>query len=188
MSAAPTSAPVTVRLARVEDLPALARLQTEAARALSRGYTAEQVQAYLREHGVTDERLVRDGTYYVAEVAGRIVGCGGWSFRPDLVGVGEGQGVEARLDPAREPARLRAFFVDPGWARRGIARRLLRRSESAAFAAGYGHGRLQATPSGRPLYESEGYALVRREDVEAAGVAPLESFIMEKALGPAPPA
>ncbi len=169
-----------LRAARESDLPELARLQTAAARELSVGYSDEQVCAYLAAHGVADAGLVRDGTYSVADVGGRAVGCGGWSFRSELLGAA---GLADVLDPETEAARMRAFFVDPGWARRGIGRRLLRHSEAAARARGYRRAVLAATPAGRPLYESEGWALVRTEAVAVPGVQPLVTFLMEKTLG-----
>src|SRR5438874_1986462 len=85
-----------------------------------------------------DRQLIRDGTYFVAEENGAIVGCGGWSRRRSLYG-GDGArtGEDALLDPEREAARVRAFFVHPAWARRGIGRSIMAACEEAIVAAGF---------------------------------------------------
>src|SRR5687767_8973427 len=111
----------SVRKATLEDRPALEKLIAESARGLSRGdYTESQIEAALGGAFGVDSELIRDGTYFVAEADGRLVGCGGWSKRKTLFGSDAQPGRRSELlDPARDSARIRAFFVHPDWARRG---------------------------------------------------------------------
>lgn len=131
--------PLVVRPATRADVPALNTLIAASARVLSVGfYTPEQIDAAGTYVFGVDTGLIDDGTYYVVETEGQMVGCGGWSRRGALYG-GDQRPMElaARMDPAIEPARIRAFFVAPGWARRGIGGRLLEECRSAAEAEGF---------------------------------------------------
>jgi GNAT superfamily N-acetyltransferase len=152
-------------VATLEDRPVLAELIAESARGLSReDYADEQVESALAT-GVfgVDSEMIADGTYFVAEAAGRIVGCGGWSRRRTLFGGDRFAGREAEeLDPASEPARIRAFFVHPDWSRRGIGTRILERCESDARAHGFRSAELMATLPGEKLYAALGYEAVER--------------------------
>jgi GNAT superfamily N-acetyltransferase len=156
---------IAPRLARLEDLPAIEELITRSAQALSAGYyTPAQVAALLRYVFGADTQLIRDGTYFVCEAdGGALVAAGGWSRRATLYG---GDRVKASedplLDPATEAARIRAFFVDPGWARRGLGRRLFAECEAAARSAGFGTLALVATMPGEPLYRALGFELTER--------------------------
>lgn len=107
-----------------------------------------------------DSQLVRDGTYFIVEEQGRIAGCGGWSFRATLYG-GDASIVgrePARLDPARDAAKVRAMYTDPAFARRGVGRMILALCEDAARQAGFAQVELMATAAGVPLYRACGYA------------------------------
>jgi GNAT superfamily N-acetyltransferase len=150
-----------LRLARAEDVPALAELIALSARGLAVGaedYSAEQVEAALRGAFGVDTGLIADGTYYLAEHDGRPVACGGWSRRRALFGGDSYHGAsEELLDPAVEPARIRAFFVHPDWARRGLGRALLDRCEAAAKASNFRTVTLMATRPGVRLYRAAGY-------------------------------
>ena len=148
-----------IRKATLEDRPAVERLIEASARGLSRGdYTERQIEAALASVFGVDTSLILDGTYFVAEGAGTLVGCGGWSKRRTLFG---GDRYAARdaseLDPASEPAKIRAFFVHPDHARRGIARAILRACEGEARAHGYRAVELMATLPGIRLYRACGY-------------------------------
>jgi GNAT superfamily N-acetyltransferase len=105
-----------------------------------------------------DSQLVADGTYFVAEDDGQLVGCGGWSYRATLFG-GDARGGRdsSRLDPATQPAKIRAFFVHPAHARRGIGTLLLERCEGEARAHGFAAVELMATLPGVKLYRARGY-------------------------------
>jgi GNAT superfamily N-acetyltransferase len=148
-----------LRKATLDDRSVLDRLIADSARGLSPpDYTAEQVEAALGSAFGVDSELIRDGTYFVAEADGRIVGCGGWSRRATLFGSDAQPGRRSELlDPARDAARIRAFFVHPDWARRGIGRAILERCESEAQAHGFRSAELLATLPGVPFYRSLGY-------------------------------
>jgi GNAT superfamily N-acetyltransferase len=148
------------RRAALADVPAIERLISASVRGLSRGdYTDEQIEAALGSALGVDSQLVRDGTYFVAESEGRLVACGGWSFRKTLFGAdGRADREPEALDPARDAARVRAFFVHPDWARRGLGRALLELCETEARAAGFGCAELMATLPGVRLYQVCGYA------------------------------
>ncbi len=175
---------VLIRLARPEDIPALDGLIPASARELSRGfYTPAETEAAVAHVFGVDTRLVADGTFFVAEVAGRVVGCGGWSRRATLFGGDTAvTGRDDRLlDPATEPAKVRAFFVHPEFARRGIGRRLLGACEAAARGAGFTRAELAATLPGEPLYAACGYRVAERLSVPTPG-GPLPVVRMAKGL------
>ena len=129
----------------------LSRLIGIATRELGRGdYSEEQIEAALGTALGVDSQLVRDGTYFVAEAGGSLVACGGWSSRKTLFGSdGNGDRQPESLDPARDGARIRAFFVHPDWARQGLGRRMLELCEAEARANGFRSAELMATSAGR---------------------------------------
>jgi GNAT superfamily N-acetyltransferase len=174
----------SVRRATLEDRAALERLIAESARGLSRGdYSGEQVEAALASVFGVDTDLIRDGTYYVAEAEGEAVGCGGWSKRRTLFG---GDRYAARdpgyLDPRTEPAKIRAFFVHPGWARRGVGGAILETCEREAEAHGFRSLELMATLPGVRLYAARGYAAGARVEYEIADGVTIEFVPMRKEL------
>ncbi len=149
----------SLRTATLADTPELERLIAESARGLSRtDYTDAQIEAALGTAFGVDSELIRDGTYFVAEAGTALVACGGWSRRSTLFGGDRQAGrTSDPLDPARDAARIRAFFVRPDWARRGIGRALLTRCEAEAMADGFRVAELMATLPGRRLYAALGY-------------------------------
>ena len=156
---------IALRLARLEDLAAIEALIARSARELSAGYyTPAQVAALLRYVFGADTQLIRDGTYFVCEsVGGALVAAGGWSRRGTLFGADRMKASEdPLLDPATDAARIRAFFVDPDWARQGLGRRLFAECQSAARAAGFRTLALVATLPGEPLYRALGFELTER--------------------------
>ncbi|MFL6332549.1 MAG: GNAT family N-acetyltransferase [Pyrinomonadaceae bacterium] len=173
-----------IRRATLEDRAALERLIAESARGLSRGdYTGEQVEAALASVFGVDTDLIHDGTYYVAEAEGEPVGCGGWSKRRTLFG-GDRYGARdsGYLDPATEPAKIRAFFVHPGWARRGVGGRILETCEREAEAAGFRSLELMATLPGVPFYAARGYEAGAQVAYEIAEGVTIEFVPMKKEL------
>lgn len=158
-----------LRAATLDDRPDLAQLIAESARGLSRGeYADEQVESALAT-GVfgVDSQMIADGTYFLVEAEGRLIGCGGWSRRRTLFGGDRFAGRQAEeLDPATESARIRAFFVHPDWARRGIGARILARCESDALSHGFRSAELMATLPGEKLYAALGYGVVERIEYE----------------------
>jgi N-acetylglutamate synthase-like GNAT family acetyltransferase len=144
----------SLRKATLQDIPVLERLIAESGRGLSReDYTDEQIEAALRGAWGVDTELIRDGTYYVAEAANELVACGGWSYRKTLFG-GDKQAERQSeiLDPQRDAARIRAFFVRPDWARKGIAKAILQKCEEEARAHGFQRVELIATLPGHRFY------------------------------------
>ena len=158
---------LSIRLATAEDVSALKNLIPVSARALSRGfYTDAETEGAIRHVFGPDSRLIADGTYFVAEEDGVIAGCGGWSRRRTLYGGDQTKsGEEPLLDPAREPAKVRAFFVHPDFARRGVGSRILEACLAAARAAGFHRVELAATLPGVPFYAARGF--VERERLSA---------------------
>lgn len=131
-----------------------------------------------------DTQLVRDGTYFVVELDGRMAGCGGWSRRATLYGGDHSAGLikPRELDPERESARVRAMYTHPGFARRGVGRLLLATSEHAARSHGFARAELMATLAGEPLYRACGYQELARASHHVDGVdVPL--IRMGRALG-----
>ena len=173
-----------VRLATERDVPSLERLITESARTLSAGYyTERQIESAIVHIFGVDSQLIADGTYYAAVMAGQIVGCGGWSKRSTLFGGDQMKGdVDDLLDPARDAARIRAFFVHPAWVRRGIGRRIIEECEAAARGQGFSRMELGATLPGEPLYAAMGYAVTRRFDIAMPDGEVLPAAHMVKSL------
>lgn len=181
---------IAFRLATPADVPALRELIPLSARRLQLGYyTAAQIEGALGPVFGVDTQLIRDGTYFVAEAGHQLVGGGGWSRRRTRFGSDEGRtGEDPLRDPATEPAMIRAFFVHPEWARRGIGRRLLALSEQAARAAGFTRLEIAATLPGVPLYEASGYTVVERTEVPLPNGERLPIARMREVNPPATPA
>lgn len=180
----------TIRRARLQDVAALRRLSYAATRVLcAPDYTPAQAGTMLRFGLGPDAQLIADGTYYVVEDAdGRIAAAGGWSYRAALMGTLHPDyygGPRDVVDPAAEPARLRAFFVRPDAARQGLARALLTLCEMAAAGAGFTRVELLATPPGRGLCRACGFDEVEpMTNIFPDGVA-VPAWRMAKELGPA---
>jgi N-acetylglutamate synthase-like GNAT family acetyltransferase len=159
------------RLARHADIPALEDLIPLSVRALQAAhYSPAQMNAALGPVFGVDRQLIRDATYFVVEHDGELIGCGGWSKRKAMYGGDRGRtGEDAELDPRRDPARVRAFFVHPDFARRGIGHSILVACEAAARRAGFQRAELVATLAGEPLYASAGYEVIERYDAPMPG-------------------
>ena len=176
----------TLRLARTDDVPALEELIPLSVRALqSQHYSPAQMEAALGPVFGVDRQLIADGTYFVVEDAGRIVGCGGWSRRKAVFGGDRARtGADELIDPSRDAARIRAFFVHPDFARRGIGRALLAACEEAIVANGFQSAELVATLPGEPLYAALAYEVVERYEMPMSGGLQLPVVRMSKRLLP----
>ena len=143
------------------------RLIAASVRALSVDfYTSEQIESALVHVFGVDTQLIADGTYFVAELDGQIVGCGGWSKRTTLFGGDQAKaGEDNLLDPTIDPARIRAFFIHPNFARRGIGKQIIEACEQAAAAAGFRQLEMAATLPGEPMYLRVGYVALERFDL-----------------------
>ena len=157
-----------IRKATPEDLPEIERVMRASMAALgAQFYDKAQVGSAVRYVAVADRQLVDDGTYYVVADGERIVACGGWSWRKKLFTGTDAQATTVgEIDPANDPARIRAMFVLPEYARRGIGRLILETSENQARAMGFTRFELMATLPGVPLYEACGYEPVEHVTIE----------------------
>jgi GNAT superfamily N-acetyltransferase len=175
----------TIRPASLTDVTTIAVVMRESTATLgSVVYDARQVASALQYICRPDEQLIVDGTYFVAVAGSEIVGCGGWSRRRKVyTGSAAACGEDELLDPASDPARIRAMFVRPAWARRGIGRAILQHSEQRAAAEGFRRLQLAAMRSAGTLYESCGYHPVADAPVLLEDGVILECTLMEKALG-----
>jgi GNAT superfamily N-acetyltransferase len=175
---------ITTRLARLEDVPQLNQLIALSVRGLSTDYyTSSQIESALKYVFGVDTQLIADGTYYVAEFDNIIVGCGGWSKRNTLYGGDQHKDDEdPLLDPAKDAARIRAFFVHPGYSRRGIGRHIIHVCEEAARLNGFTQFELGATLPGIPLYLAMGYNAVENVDAVLPDGEVLGVVKMKKAV------
>lgn len=173
---------MTARLATRSDLPVIVPLMDAAIEQLQRPFlTDEQIESSKAIMGL-DSQLIDDGTYYVVELDGQVVGCGGWSRRATLYGHSQSGGRDATLlDPAIEPARIRAMYTHPDFVRRGVGRLILTLCEAAAAAEGYTRLQLMSTMAGQPLYEAAGFEVVSAA-ADASGGAPVPLFVMRKSI------
>jgi GNAT superfamily N-acetyltransferase len=173
-----------VRAARPDDIPAMEALIARSGIALSEGfYTREQAAAVTRHVFGVDTQLVADQTYFLIEQHGKLVACGGWSKRSTLFGADRTkQGADPLLDPATEPARIRAFFVDPSAARQGLGRMLLQHCTDAAAAGGFHTLELAATMPGVPLYLACGFEVVEPFEITLPGPIQVPLARMRKAI------
>lgn len=153
---------IQLRLATIVDVPTLKLLIADSVRGLvARFYSHEQIESALVHVFGIDTQLILDGTYFAAEIENKIVGCGGWSKRKTLFGGDQAKLNEDNLlDPKTDAARIRAFFIQPDFARRGIGTMIINQSENAAKMEGFSHLELGATLSGVPLYEASGYHVI----------------------------
>jgi GNAT superfamily N-acetyltransferase len=175
---------LNLRAATLEDREALRGLIDRSARELSQGdYRAEQIEGALQGAFGVDSQLIEDGTYFVVEAAGVIVGCGGWSYRRTLFGGDKrAERDSAVLDPRTEAARIRAFFIDPAHARKGIGTLLLQKCESEARGRGFSRVELMSTLPGVRLYCARGYSGIERVNYEVAPGVAIEFVPMSKTI------
>ena len=174
----------TIRKARLDDRERIKELIAESARGLSREYYShEQIEDAIQTVFGVDTDLILDETYLVAETATQIVGCGGWSKRKTLFGGDQFTSRDqTQLDPTFEPAKIRAFFVSPQFARMGIGRRILTVCESEAKRCGFHSIELMATLPGVPFYCSCGYREMSALELAMGRNVKLELVRMSKEI------
>ena len=188
---------IHLRLAVAEDIPVLRQLIDASVRRLqTQDYTPAQIEGALKTVFGVDTQLINDGTYIVAEAgiaaakptgqqssagASMIVGCGGWSKRKTLYGSDHWTGREdALLDPLHDAAKIRAFFIHPDWARRGIGSMILQACEEAASSAGFTRFEMGATLTGAKLFGLKGYQAVKPISIPLLNGESLPVIHMEK--------
>lgn len=181
---------ITLRLAATDNIPALAALVEAAVRGLgASAYGPQQIESALQYvFGADTAQLIADGTYFIATIDGQLAGAGGWSRRTSLHAGGPSRGAASFLDPARDAAKIRAFYVHPRWARRGVGRRLLQCCEAAARAAGFTRLELLATLTGVPLYTASGFVATSSVVLSLPDGVTFPCVQMAKALQPQPSA
>jgi GNAT superfamily N-acetyltransferase len=177
---------IVLRKATRGDIPRLETLIARSARGLSADdYRPSQIEGALRGAFGVDTQLLADQTYFVAEEDGRFVGCGGWSFRSTLFGGDARIGRDSsKLDPRTQAAKIRAFFVDPIDARRGIGTLLLERCEAEARDHGFSQVELMATLPGVKLYAARGYVGSPMVRFDVGAGESIEFVPMRKSLVP----
>ena len=176
--------PWVLRRAALGDAPHLMPLIERSVLALQAGdYSRSQLEAALGTVYGVDMALIEDGTYYVAEAEGKYVGCGGWSRRATLFGVHKLVRDDSALKPGIDAARIRAFFIDPGWARQGVASAILDACEAAALAEGFTSLSLAATLTGLAFYRRHGFLDIRLFDTPLPNGEGMTLMAMEKRLG-----
>jgi GNAT superfamily N-acetyltransferase len=173
---------LTHRLARRNDIPALTALMERSIAELQQPYLDQVQIAASRQIMGLDSQLIEDGTYFTVAAGGKLAGCGGWSRRATLYGGDATPGRNAALlDPAKDPARVRAMYTDPKFVRRGVGRLILRLCEEAARAEGFTRIELMATLAGAPLYRACGYEVLEQLTEKPGGV-PVPLLRMGKGL------
>lgn len=175
---------IPLRPATMGDIPAIRALIDVSVRGLSLGfYSPRQIESALRFVFGPDTQLVADGTYFVAVADDQLAGCGGWSRRRTLFGGDQMKDVaDPLLDPATDAARIRAFFVHPAFARRGLGSALIDRCLAEARAAGFSRVELMATLPGEPLYRSYGFGELERVESRLADGVVLPMVRMERSI------
>lgn len=175
---------ISVRHATAADIPAMEALIARSGIELSAGfYTQAQAEAVTRYVFGVDTQLVADQTYFVIEKDGALAACGGWSKRSTLFGADRTkQGADPLLDPATEPARIRAFFVDPAAARQGLGRMLLQHCSDAAAQGGFHTLELAATMPGVPLYQACCFEIVAPIEITLPGEVLVPLAKMRKSI------
>ena len=175
----------SLRLANEADIPELEALIERSVRKLqSAYYSAAQMDGALGSVFGVDRQLIRDQTYFVVEQSQAIIACGGWSKRESLFGSDAARTVaDALLDPLQDAARIRAFFVHPGYARHGLGRAILLACEDAIRSAHFRSIELVATLPGVPFYRAFDYETGERYEVPLANGLSLPVVRMTKNLG-----
>ena len=186
-----------IRLATIEDVPALQALIQGSVSVLGAPYyTSKQIAGALLHVFGVDTQLILDGTYFIAEVDGEIAGSGGWSKRQTLFGGDQAKAyfaasnstaspdspLDGLLDPEKDAARIRAFYVHPQWSRKGIASLILKACEDAARETGFTRVELAATLPGVPFYSACGYKKAEEIPIQMPGGEALPTFRMTRWL------
>jgi GNAT superfamily N-acetyltransferase len=183
---------IRIRPATMNDIPILREVIEASVRGLqSEDYSPSQIEGALQSVYGVDSQLISDGTYLVAEALGSqtgtpqnnrtIIGCGGWSKRKTLYGGDQyTDRQDSLLDPAYEAAKIRAFFIHPSWARRGVGGLILEACETGALNAGFTRLEMGATLSGVAFYQAKGYTALENLEVPLANGESLPIVRMAK--------
>jgi GNAT superfamily N-acetyltransferase len=150
-------APAVIRRARPEDAEKLRDMHRLSLRGMGRShYSPLQVEGFLQDVDTVDDGILSDGTFFVAELDGRLLASGAWTLRLPAYMSRLPAAVPEPAPPRR--ATIRSVFTHPDFVRRGLASRIMRLCEEEAVI----HGlvtriELHATLPAVPLYRSLGY-------------------------------
>jgi GNAT superfamily N-acetyltransferase len=174
-----------LRKATLDDADRIASIVEHSVRGLACGiYSEQQIELSLRSVFGVDDQLINDSTYFVAESGNEIGGCGGWSRRKTLYGASDY--ADSRdpdmLDPTTDPAKIRAFFIHPDWARKGIGTAILNACEEEARMHGFASAEMMSTLPGVPLYTARGYTGDERVDIPVGEGITIVCIRMSKKL------
>ena len=174
----------TLRLATVADGESIDRLMKESTRKIFPAfYSQAQTEASVRYIAHADPQLIEDGTYFVLEADGELVACGGWSRRDKLFsGSTDQEHLVRLLDPANEPARVRAMFVRSDWTRKGLGTRILDACRAAARNEDFLRLALMATLPGYELYLRYGFVEGERAAITLPDGTLIECVAMEMGI------
>ena len=174
---------LTIRPAVSGDIPALKAVMDRAIKELLPAFLPPAEVLASQEVMGLDTQLIEDGTYYVVEADGAIAGCGGWSRRATLFGGDHSAGRDAALvDPATDPARVRAMYTSPDFTRRGVGRLILATCEAKAKAEGFSRCEMAATMAGEPLYAACGYQRIEPFEAQTSNGVKVPLVRMGKAI------
>lgn len=174
-----------IRKATVDDQSKIEQLIAQSVRGLSRhDYNERQIELSVKSVFGVDTDLILDDTYFVAVAGNEIIGCGGWSKRKTLYGasVYTSSRDTSELDPTKDAAKIRAFFIAPHWARKGVGTAILEACETEARSFGFHHAEMMATLPGVKLYEVRGYQGDERADIDIGEGEKIVCIKMEKSL------
>ena len=169
----------------MDDRSRIEQLIAESVRGLSRDdYSERQIELSIASVFGVDTELILDNTYFVAVAGDEIIGCGGWSKRKTLYGASNYASSRdaSELDPKKDAAKIRAFFIAPHWARKGVGTAILEACETEAKSSGFQYAEMMATLPGVKLYEVRGYAGDERVDVDIGEDENIVCIKMEKRL------
>jgi len=176
-----------LRKANRDDLESIERLIAASVRGLSRDdYSAQQIELSVKSVFGVDLELIEDGTYFVAETPeGELAGCGGWSKRKTLYGAShyEKSRESGELDPKTDAAKIRAFFINPNFARRGVGTAILAACEDEARSFGFTSAEMMSTLPGVRLYSARGYTGDERVPIPVGEGVEIDCIRMKKDLG-----
>ena len=179
----PMSQTLTIRPAVSGDIPALKAVMDRAIKELLPAFLPPAEVLASQEVMGLDTQLIEDGTYYVVEADGAIAGCGGWSRRATLFGGDHSAGRDVALvDPATDPARVRAMYTSPDFTRRGVGRLILATCEAKAKAEGFSRCEMAATMAGEPLYAACGYQRIEPFEAQTSNGVKVPLVRMGKAI------
>jgi GNAT superfamily N-acetyltransferase len=170
----------SVRRATFADRSEILALQHLSLRVLGRDlYSEHEIDSYLQYTPTLEQHLIEDSTYYVARIGERLAGCGGWSSKKPAYSAATQDHVGSPLKPT---AKVRAMYVHPYLARRGVGRQLLGVIERAIIEAGYEEASIDATVGGVLLYARCGYVTVGENHAVLPNGARFRLVCMHKRL------